>query len=79
MRIKLNRKGQITIPKSIRDQFVLEPGAEIDITVSDWKVITIAKVQPPRGPVDFKALRGCLNLGMTTDEFMFWLRGDPDV
>jgi AbrB family looped-hinge helix DNA binding protein len=78
MRVKLNRKGQITIPKSLRDQFGMEPGTAVDIIPSDYGHLTLTKVRPPRGPIDFSTLRGRLDLGMTTDEYMLWLRGEPD-
>lgn len=33
--MKLSRKGQITIPKAIRDQLGLEPGDEVEFRQTD--------------------------------------------
>jgi antitoxin PrlF len=77
---KMTSKGQVTIPKHMRDRFGLKPGAEIEFGVSrDGELLVKTKrerVAEPKGRFD--ALVGTLDLGMTTDEFMRFLRGDPD-
>ena len=78
---RMTKKGQVTIPKLWREQFNLKPGAEIDFGVSsNGELIVKTKKPVPKEPIEsrFAALRGTLNLGMTTDEFMRFLRGDPD-
>lgn len=78
---RMTSKGQVTIPKRWRDQFNLKPGAEIDFGVSrDSELVVKTRRPPQKEPIErrFAALRGTLDLGMTTDEFMRFLRGDPD-
>jgi AbrB family looped-hinge helix DNA binding protein len=78
---RMTKKGQVTIPKGMRDQFDLKPGSEIAFGISrDRELIVKPKRPVAKEPVEsrFAALRGTLKLGMTTDEFMRFLRGDPD-
>lgn len=74
---RMTAKGQVTIPKRLRDYLGLKPGAEVEFIVrSDGQVALETNEKRPKGRFD--ALRGTLDLGMTTDEFMRFLRGDPD-
>ena len=78
---RMTKKGQVTIPKDMRDRFELKPGSEINFAVSESGELVVKTKRPtPRAPAEsrFAALRGTLDLGMTTDEFMRFLRGDPD-
>ena len=75
-------KGQVTLPKRVRDAMGLKPGAKVSIEYSDGGAI----VRPaPRkhgkiGKSDFmkriEKVRGTLKLGMSTDEYMKMMRGD---
>jgi antitoxin PrlF len=79
---KMTSKGQVTIPKRVRDHFGLKAGSEVEFAVGrDGELVVKAakqhsKKEPPESRFD--AIRGTLNLGMTTDEFMRFLRGEPD-
>lgn len=86
---RLTSKGQVTIPKRIRDQLGLKPGSEVAFMYGgDGKIFlraepgidakTRAGRERQRMEKAIEALRGTLDLGMTTDEFMRLLRGDPD-
>jgi len=78
---RMTSKGQVTIPKRIRDQLGLKPGAEVEFVVASDGAVAIRKTADiPKEPPEsrFAAIRGTLDLGMTTDEFMRFLRGDPD-
>jgi antitoxin PrlF len=78
---RMTRKGQVTIPKRMRDQFDLKPGSEVEFAVGrEGDLVLKAKRSVPKDPIEsrFAAIRGTLDLGMTTDEFMRFLRGDPD-
>jgi len=78
---KMTSKGQVTIPKRVRDYLDLKPGAEVEFTFgADGEVVLKALQRTPKKPPEnrFDAIRGTLDLGMTTDEFMRFLRGDPD-
>lgn len=75
---KITAKGQVTIPKRLRDYLGVAPGSEIDFELTeDGRVFLRAGDQPPRDR--FARLRGSAKLGMTTDELMALTRGeDPD-
>jgi antitoxin PrlF len=74
---RLTSKGQVTIPKRMRDHLGLKPGSEIAFTINNrGEIVLISKEKRPKSRFD--ALIGTLNLGMTTDEFMKMIRGDPD-
>jgi AbrB family looped-hinge helix DNA binding protein len=74
---KLTSKGQVTLPKRMRDHLGLKPGSEIEFTINNRAEIVLkTKEKPPKSRFD--DLVGTLNLGMTTDEFMRMIRGDPD-
>lgn len=64
-------------PKAARDYLSLTPGSEVEFVVTgEGQVALKTKARRPKGR--FEALRGTLDLSMTTDEFMRFLRGDPD-
>ena len=74
---RLTSKGQVTIPKRMRDHLGLKPGSEIEFTINNQAEIVVrTKEMRPKGRFD--ALVGTLDLGMTTDEFMRMIRGGPD-
>lgn len=86
---RLTSKGQVTIPKRIRDHLGLKPGANVEFGLnSDGRVVlqaephvdakTRAGRERQRMEKALAELRGTLDLGMTTDEFMRFLRGDPE-
>ena len=78
---RITSKGQVTIPKRIRDHLGLKPGSEVEFAFgTDKEVVLKTKREDLKEPAEsrFAAIRGTLDLGMTTDEFMRFLRGDPD-
>jgi antitoxin PrlF len=86
---RVTSKGQVTIPKRIRDYLGLKPGAWIEFHLADDGRIVLkadpsvdAKTRAGRERQRMEkalvALRGSLDLGMSTDEFMRFVRGDPD-
>jgi len=78
---KMTSKGQVTIPKRFRDYLGVEAGDEVEFTFGpDAEIVLKPKRHPQERSQEnrFDAIRGTLDLGMTTDEFMRFLRGDPD-
>ncbi|HEX3883458.1 MAG TPA: AbrB/MazE/SpoVT family DNA-binding domain-containing protein [Stellaceae bacterium] len=77
----MTRKGQVTIPKRMRDELGLKPGSEVEFVVGhDGELVLKSKLDPfedKRHQSRFAAIRGTANFGMTTDEIMRFLRGDP--
>jgi AbrB family looped-hinge helix DNA binding protein len=86
---KITSKGQVTIPKRIRDHLGLKPGSEVEFQYAgdgrimlkadqDVGVKTRADRERKRMEKALAEIRGTLDLGMSTDEFMRFVRGDPD-
>jgi AbrB family looped-hinge helix DNA binding protein len=76
MATTVTRKGQVTIPKRIRDWLGIEPGSVVTFEwVPDGHVILRKMGECP--PVSrFEALRGRAGPGLGTDEIMALTRGD---
>lgn len=82
--MRVTEKGQVTIPKEIRDRLGIGPGSEVDFIASGRgaMLVTIAEASDPaiRDFDDWlERVQGTVDLGgMTTDEFMEFLRGPRD-
>lgn len=76
MSATVTAKGQVTIPKAVRDLLGLQPGTKVDFRrMPDGNVIVVpAGKQENRGR--FSKLRGHAGKGMTTDEIMALMRGE---
>ena len=72
---KMTRKGQVTIPKRLRDHLGLKPGSDIDFELTDDGRVFL-KTQEEAPQSRFARLRGSAKLGMTTDELMALTRGE---
>lgn len=74
----LTSKGQVTIPKQIRDALHLGPGSVVDFAVNDAGEVVIHKQETARAarPDRFEAARGRADIRWRTDELMALLRGD---
>ena len=71
-------KGQVTIPKRIRDYLGIEPGGEVNFRRAEDGHIVIERADGTRPPSRFAKLVGSAGPGPTTDELMKLLRGDPE-
>jgi AbrB family looped-hinge helix DNA binding protein len=70
--MKLTPKGQITIPKKLRDKFGLGPHADVEI-VEEGNTLKIVKKGRGGSPVD--RLYGILHHPSSTDKLIEGLRG----
>lgn len=77
--MKVTSKGQITIPKAIREQFGLRPGTEVEVIVRGEDVL----IQPRTSSIQDDAIddwlerfKGSATSKLTTDQFMRVTRGD---
>jgi antitoxin PrlF len=78
MGTRVTRKGQITIPKRIRDYLRLEPGSMVEFDVAqDGRIVLLNQDATPK-PDRFDKIRGTATTKLTTDEIMAMLRGDDD-
>lgn len=72
----LTVKGQVTIPKRVRDKLGLKPGDEVAFGVAGDGEVTIRKAKGKPKPSRFEKLLGRADGGMTTDEIMELTRGE---
>lgn len=74
--MRVTEKGQVTIPKEVRDQFGIGTGSEVRFEVVDGEIV-VRKVRDgvTRGRQLSVRLRGRGDLSMTTDEIMSLTRG----
>ena len=84
---KLTSKAQVTIPKDVRAELGMKPGDLVRFDRAPDGTFTIAKGDEPavetaeqrriRIRKALEASVGIIDLdGMSTDEYMLWLRGD---
>jgi len=71
MKAIVSEKGQVTIPKRLRDRLGLRAGTVLDFDEEAGRLV--GRKAAKADPLD--ALYGTLDLGMTTDEMMNELRG----
>jgi len=76
MATTITSKGQVTIPKPVRDLLGLEPGNSVEFEVaSDGRVVLLKS--PADHPVSrFAQLRGHAGRHLSTDQIMALTRGD---
>lgn len=81
--MRVTTKGQVTIPKEIRDRLGIGPGSEVEFLPAEDGVRVVAvneNISEEEASRKFSQLldqmAGTLDLGgMTTDEYIEWLRG----
>lgn len=70
-------KGQVTIPKAVRDRLGLKPGTKVEFRSGADGEIVLKRADQKRPPLSrFAKLRGHAGPGMSTDEMMALTRGD---
>jgi AbrB family looped-hinge helix DNA binding protein len=79
MSTTLTSKGQVTIPKHIREALRLEPGTKVDFDVDNHGRVVIQPIRATsiRRPKDrFESARGRATIRWRTEELMRLLRDD---
>ena len=82
---RMTSKGQVLIPKAVREAIGLAPNAPYKISVNDQSQAVVSPIDS--GPRDsderrrhalkvLESMRGVSKLGVTTDEYMHEIRGD---
>lgn len=76
MTATVTTKGQVTIPKAVRDLLGLEPGSKVEFTRNDDGEVVLTRADRKRPASRFAKLRGHAGPGVSTDEIMALTRGD---
>jgi AbrB family looped-hinge helix DNA binding protein len=76
----MTSKGQVTIPKRMRDHLGLKPGSQVEFEYAGNGKVILKAADHAQATSRFAALRGTLSPGMTGDELMKLTRGwgEPD-
>lgn len=79
MSYALTSKGQVTVPKRVRESLGVAPGDSVAFRMNDRGETVIEKAGAGK-PAEsrFARLRGAWKDGMTTDQIMALTRGEPD-
>ena len=73
----LTVKGQVTIPKPVRDKLGLKPGDEVAFDLAPGDLVVIRKARARKAkPSRFAKLIGRADAGLTTDQIMALTRGE---
>jgi len=80
MATRVTSKGQVTIPKGVRDYLGITPGTAVTFDVAGDGRVTLARAHgASRPPSRLSKLRGIAGPGPTTDEIMLMLRGEIEA
>lgn len=69
-------KGQVTIPKPVRDLLGIVPGSKVDFRRTDDGNVVIVRSDGKQPASRFAKLRGHAGKGLDTDAIMALTRGD---
>jgi AbrB family looped-hinge helix DNA binding protein len=80
--MRVTSKGQVTIPKEIRNRHDIRAGSEVEFVEKGVEVVV--RRQRQKAPVDRKddfaahldRVTGIVDIGMSTDDFMRLMRGE---
>ena len=76
MSTTVTSKGQVTIPKRVRDLLGIGPGSTIDFERAQDGRIVLVKIEKKPKPNRFARLRGHAGKGLSTAEIMAMTRGE---
>jgi AbrB family looped-hinge helix DNA binding protein len=77
--MRVNTKGQVTIPAAIRQQFGFVAGSEVDFVLDETQGRVYLVPRKPTATTTtnrFAHLRGIATIPMLTDDIMALTRGD---
>ena len=73
--MRVTTKGQVTIPKYIRDKMSITPNSEIDFAEKDGKFFLTKRKSSKQKKNRFTSFRGIATVKMSTDEILALTRG----
>ena len=80
MTTTMTSKGQVTIPKRVRDAAGLEPGKPVNVEFAGGKVLLSPAKKLTKSDFEkrLEKVRAKFKLGMTTDEYLDLIRERRD-
>jgi AbrB family looped-hinge helix DNA binding protein len=72
----ITTKGQVTIPKAVRDRLGVKPGDQVTFALAEDGRVVIERARGKAPRSRFEALRGHAGKGLTTDQIMALTRGE---
>ena len=76
MSTTVTSKGQVTIPKAVRDMLGLKPGMKVEFKGGADGEVVLKRADGKAPPSRFEKWRGFLGPSPSTDEIMQLLRGE---
>ena len=76
MSTTVTSKGQVTIPKRVRDLLGIETGSQVDFERGPDGRIVLVKIGKKARPNRFARLRGHAGKGLSTADIMAMTRGE---
>jgi antitoxin PrlF len=76
MTTTVTAKGQVTIPKPVRDLLGIEPGSKVDFRSAPDGSVVLIRADGKRPKSRFAKLRGHAGKGLDTDAIMALTRGE---
>jgi AbrB family looped-hinge helix DNA binding protein len=76
MSTTVTAKGQVTIPKAVRDMLGIGPGSQVDFRRAADGNIVVVPVDAGKQGSRFAKFRGHAGKGMSTDQIMALTRGE---
>lgn len=76
MAVTVTSKGQVTIPKPVRDRLGITAGSAVEFELAPDGRIVLVKLDRKQPKSRFEALRGRAGAGLSTDEVMALTRDD---
>ncbi|MEM8952712.1 MAG: AbrB/MazE/SpoVT family DNA-binding domain-containing protein [Verrucomicrobiota bacterium] len=72
MKAKVSEKGQVTIPKKLREQLGIRPGAVLQFEEQAGKLVAAKSI--PENPFEKWVGKGALPFGKSIDEYLDTIR-----
>ncbi|WP_313606810.1 AbrB/MazE/SpoVT family DNA-binding domain-containing protein [Rhizobium sp.] len=76
MTTRVTAKGQVTIPKAVRELLNLVPGSEVDFNRAADGSVVLVRADKKETKSRFQRLRGHAGQGLDTDAIMALTRGE---
>lgn len=71
MSSSISQKGQVTVPKALRDRFGLRPGSQVEFYEHEGAIVLRRA-----NAVSLTDFYGCVPIGKSTDDTIRELRGE---